>query len=554
MLNLSSILSMSLPKGVKDFISGQSSRILDLLSQLSERDKELDKTREDLAAAEAEIRRLKKLPKRPDLKASKLDEEKPGSEKDSEEEGIKKRRYNGKKGKKDKLEIHSEEVLYLEDVPSGWELVGYRPYVLQDMLIRANNIEYQREVWRSPDGDSVLVAALPCHLQGKQFGMTLCSYVLQQYYECGSSQGIIWQSLQDFGVKISAGQINAILNENNAAFHQEKQGLLDKAIALKEELRTDDTGARHEFKNGYCNCINSDLFTYFETSFSKSRINFLSILRQDRSDYVLNQSALDYMKSEGLSPKYIDVFEVELLNSKHRSGKRIFVDKTELEAYLLQAEFVAQYATKTITEALLIGTLVEHGFSLDTLIHSDGAGQFNVFVHSLCWKHAERPLLKLRCYNEQQEQALEEKKAAFWQLYKALKKFKAKPSTNNIPILEQQFDDLCESVLHFSALNQVLEELKKKKEKLLRVLQRPETSLHNNASERDIREYVKRRKTSAGTRSENGRKARDTFLSLKKTCRKLGISFWEYLMDRLHRSNNIPMLYDIMQQRKIQMD
>ena len=88
----------------------------------------------------------------------------------------------------------------------------------------------------------------------------------------------------------------------------------------------------------------------------------------------------------------------------------------------------------------------------------------------------------------------------------------------------------------------------------LRVLQRPETSLHNNDSERDIREYVKRRKTSAGTRSENGRKARDTFLSLKKTCRKLSISFWEYLMDRLNRTNNIPMLYDIMQQRKFQMD
>jgi hypothetical protein len=45
-------------------------------------------------------------------------------------------------------------------------------------------------------------------------------------------------------------------------------------------------------------------------------------------------------------------------------------------------------------------------------------------------------------------------------------------------------------------------------------------------SETDIREYVKRRKISGGTRSEAGRRDRDTFASLKKTCRKLSVSFW----------------------------
>jgi len=54
---------------------------------------------------------------------------------------------------------------------------------------------------------------------------------------------------------------------------------------------------------------------------------------------------------------------------------------------------------------------------------------------------------------------------------------------------------------------------------------------------------------SAGTRSENGRKARDTFLSLKKTCRKLGVSFWEYLLDRLQNKNQIPPLAGLMAQK-----
>ena len=53
--------------------------------------------------------------------------------------------------------------------------------------------------------------------------------------------------------------------------------------------------------------------------------------------------------------------------------------------------------------------------------------------------------------------------------------------------------------------------------------------LHNNDSERDIREYVKKRKISGSTRSDLGRKARDTFTSLKKTCGKLGVCFWDYL-------------------------
>ena len=38
--------------------------------------------------------------------------------------------------------------------------------------------------------------------------------------------------------------------------------------------------------------------------------------------------------------------------------------------------------------------------------------------------------------------------------------------------------------------------------------------LHTNASETDIRDYVKVRKISGGTRSELGRQCRDTFASL----------------------------------------
>jgi len=511
-------------------------QLLSLIHSLSERLAAQDKKIEEL---EAEIRRLKKLPKRPNLKPSKLDEETPPTEE------AKKQKKHWKKGsKKGKLEIHEQKPIPAVCVPSGWQLVGYKSEIIQDFIVRANNIEYQLEVWQSPDGKEELIASLPSHLQKTDFGPILKGYILHQYNECGVSQPLIASSLKDFGVVISSGQINNILIENKESFHTEKESLLAKGIEVSEELKTDDTGARHKFKNGYCNCINSPLFTYFSTTYSKSRINFLEILRLNRTNYELNEAALSYIHQADLPPKY-----QQILQASYDKGRKSFKDKAALGAYFKSNGWTAKYALRTITEALLIGTLIEHGFDPNMVIHSDGAGQFNLFIHALCWKHAERPLVKLKSYNPIQQRLWDEKMTAFWSLYQQLKKFKLAPNPSLVAILDKQFDELCEPVINFSSLNQVLEELKAKKQRLLVVLSRPNTSLHNNDSERDIREYAKRRKLSAGTRSENGKKARDTFLSLKKTCRKLGISFWEYLLDRLQGLNQIPPLSVVMQQK-----
>ena len=83
------------------------------------------------------------------------------------------------------------------------------------------------------------------------------------------------------------------------------------------------------------------------------------------------------------------------------------------------------------------------------------------------------------------------------------------------------------------------------------VLDRPEVPLNTNQSENDIRAYVTRRKISGGTRSEAGKNARDTFLGLMKTCKKLGIPFWDYLGDRLkvNAATPVPPLPDLVRQR-----
>jgi hypothetical protein len=93
-----------------------------------------------------------------------------------------------------------------------------------------------------------------------------------------------------------------------------------------------------------------------------------------------------------------------------------------------------------------------------------------------------------------------------------------------------------------------LKRLGANRHELLRVLDKPWIPLHNNLSERDIRDYVKKRKISGGTRSETGRKSRDTFASLKKTSRKHRLSFWRYLQDRLSGAAQIPRLSELIRQ------
>ena len=113
------------------------------------------------------------------------------------------------------------------------------------------------------------------------------------------------------------------------------------------------------------------------------------------------------------------------------------------------------------------------------------------------------------------------------------------------------FDNIFSSKTSSATLNTVLKRIYNNKSELLLVLDRPDIPLHNNGAENAIREYVKKRKISGSTRSETGRRCRDTFTSLKKTCRKLGVSFWQYLKDRIEKIGTIPDLSELVRQQAL---
>ncbi len=372
----------------------------------------------------------------------------------------------------------------------------------------------------------------------------LRSYLLYQYNHCHVTQPKLLEQMYEWGIDISAGQLNRLLVEDKDAYHAEKRDILQASLSVSSYINTDDTSARHQGVNSYCTHIGNAWFAWFETTPRKNRINFLELLRGERSDYVLSSEALTYMAEHKLpQSKWLPL---------SLSINRVFKNKEEWLAYLQELGIFKNSHVKTATEGALLGAVIASGVSADLGIVSDGAGQFRLLEHGLCWVHAERLINKLITFTQAQQQAVEIVQGEIWDFYqdlKAYKKLTSEEQQQQKATLEASFDQIFTQTTSFETLNQVLRRLKRRQAELLKVLDRPELPLHNNASEQDIREFVTKRKISGSTRSDNGRRCRDTFASLKKTCRKLGVSFWEYLTDRVGGKNLIPTLGALIAQK-----
>jgi len=483
---------------------------------------------------EAEVARLKKLPAKPRIKPSALARDKDDDDPPPGGAGPGKKRPGSKKRRK-RPPVHRSVIVTPPDLPAGSRLLGYQDYLVQDLLIEPCNTRYRLARYRTPDGES-LTGQLPASQQGTHYGPTLRSFILYQYHHQRVTQPLLLQQLRDWGIDLSSGQLNRLITEGQAPFHREKDALLPAGLAASTYLHVDDTGARHGGKNGYCTHLGNEHFAVFGSTASKSRINFLQLLRGPDTDYVINAAAIDYMRDQRLAQDAI---------KRLRRGAQQIDDDAAWSAHLKALGITRDKQVRIATEAALLGSLIEHGFPPEVVILSDDAGQFNVLQHALCWIHAERVFQRILALNEQNAQALETVRVELWDIYADLKHYKQTPTEVAKQAIEARFDSLCASKTNFQTLNQALKRLARNKAELLLVLERPDIPLHNNLSERDIREYVIKRKISGSTRSEEGRRCRDTFASLKKTCQKQGVSFWNYLMDRLSLSQAIPDLPDL---------
>jgi hypothetical protein len=334
--------------------------------------------------------------------------------------------------------------------------------------------------------------------------------------------------LRSVGVAISKRQVQRLLTDKQADFVSEAQAVLRAGLETSAYVSADDTGARHAGKNGFCTQIGNDWFTWFGTRSSKNRLNFLDLLRAGHTDYVLNEAAYGYIRQHDLSAPLIARLMAE--------PQTCFADEAAWLSHLDRLGFTALTVTpdpvRVATEGALWGSVQSHTFLCDAVVLSDDAGQFNVGRHALCWIHAERLVHKLDTFTDEQRAAQARVRGLIWNFYARLKAYQLKPTKRRSLALRARFDRIFLRRTGFVTLDRLLARLHANKDELLMVLDRPEIPLHTNGSENDIRCYVTRRKVSAGTRSDIGRDCRDAFLSLAKTCDKLGIAVWEYLGSR----------------------
>jgi Transposase IS66 family len=350
--------------------------------------------------------------------------------------------------------------------------------------------------------------------------------------------------LNGIGIDISKRQIVRLLTANLEAFAAEDQLVLRAGLASALFITVDDTGARHARRDGVTTQIGGDRFTAFRTGASKSRQAFLALLRAGHEDYVINDAALRYMRARNLAGPVIETLAAHPARSFPNEAAWL----THLHRLGLDRLDVTPPPVTIASEAALWGAIRHHGLLRDTVIVSDDAGQFRVGEHALCWVHAERLVHKLVPSTPEQVRAIATTRRLIWWFYRDLKAWKRDPCPRRASALRARFDRLFTRKTGSVMLNRLLARLHRRKAELLRVLQRPEIPLHTNASENDIRACVTKRKISGGTMSEAGRTARDVMLGLMKTCMKLGLSFFDYLGDRLGLNasgSTIPPLADL---------
>src|SRR5215213_7706730 len=491
---------------------------------------------EEIQQLRAENARLKALPQKPKLAPGGMAKATEPDKRARTKQGHR-QRCNRQSGRR--TPPATEERTLVIEAPAGSRRRGFEPFTVQDLMLTPQVIRFRRERWVTPDGQEI-VAPLPPEVTG-HFGPGIVRYVLMQHVQGQVTVERLRAQLRGLGVRISKGQIITILTANKDVFHAEKDALLEAGLATAAWVTVDDTGARHAGANEYTTHIGNDRFAWFATRPSKSRLNFLDLLRAGDPDYVINATAAAYRVEHGVPQSIV----AALLAAAPRSFANDAAWQAHLDSFGLGAG-----QRRRVTEAALVGAIVARGLLIDTVIVSDDAGQFDVFQHALCWIHAERHLRRIICVTDEQHCLVSVQRQLVWWFYADLKLYKDDPTAPRRTALRQRFDRIFTRITGFVELDEAVARTFANKDELLLVLDRPDIPLHTNGSENDVRSFVTKRKISGETRSAAGKQARDTFLSLLKTCSRLAISFWDYLGARLKipDAERVPWLPDLIRQ------
>jgi hypothetical protein len=452
------------------------------------------------------------------------------------------------KGKKrDTLRIDREETLAVDPavLPPDAEFKGYEDVVVQDLVLRPDVIRFRKAVFYSPATRRTYRAALPAGYRG-EFGPGVRTLALALAFGANVSEAKIRGLLASIGVVVSAGHLSDLLIRGQATFHAEKAAVYAAGLESSPWQQSDDTLTRVNGRNHHAHVVGNPLYTVYLTTERKDRLTILDVLRNRAPRaYRVNEEALSYLATLGLPaaagaalrrwPWEQDLTEDAVTDRLEATVPWL---GPQQRTWVREATAVAAYQAQTdwpVVRALLV----------------DDAPQFKGLTEdlALCWVHEGRHYRKLTPYLARHADLRRAFLTQFWEYYHQLLAYARAPTPAERHRLGQRFDALFRTVTGYDALDARIAKTRARRASLLVVLDHPEIPLHNNAAELAARQRVRKRDVSGGPRTALGTQAWDTFQSLADTTRKLGLSFYHYLQDRITTAGQIPPLAQIIADR-----
>jgi hypothetical protein len=517
------------------------SRLLNLVEVLSA---DLRDTQAENQRLRDEINRLKGEQGKPKIKAN---TPKPPRVDYSSEKERRKPKAHQKRAKKATLEIHREQTLEVDkaSLPVDAEFKGYEDVVVQDLVFRADNVCFHKEKYWADSTSQTYLAPLPLGYEG-QFGPGIKALSLTLYFGGKMSEPEILGLYQNIGVQISAGQLSNLLIKRQEEFHAEKAEVCEAGLRSSPWQHIDQTSTRVNGQNQHCNIVCNPLYTVYTTTPSKDRLSVLDVLRNGRARrFRLNEEALGYLASTPLSKAIRSWLSAECRDQDWE--EKAFVERLDTNWPNLSG----QQRQAILSAAAVAAYHAELSTPVVRLLLCDDAPQFRWLAEwlALCWVHEGRPYKKLMPVFVHHLHLLNDFRKQFWDFYDELLAYQQQPTPAESARLEREFDRLFSTCTGYEALDARIAKTREKKASLLMVLRYPEIPLHNNPAELEARQRVRKRDVSFGPRTQDGVKAWDTFMSLAATARKLGISFYQYVHDRISKANQIPSLASLIEAR-----
>ncbi len=215
----------------------------------------LTKVEKVVADLRAENARLKGLKGPPDIKPSGMDKGTGPAKRDQP-------RNRPGRGKI-RPRVGVEDQILSAGVAPGSRFKGYVYYLVQDLVLSVRAIRYRRERWVRPNGQTI-IAPLPEETDG-HFGPELRRFILRLYYQGQTTLSGLVTLLHGFGLAISEREVQRCLTDGHDGFLEEARDVLRAGLQTSRWVATDDTGARHQAKNGYRTQVGNETFTWFGT-------------------------------------------------------------------------------------------------------------------------------------------------------------------------------------------------------------------------------------------------------------------------------------------------